>query len=112
MAKIKALRVASRRPGFRRAGLTHPAQAVLHPLESLTEEQIAQLKAEPLLVVEEVEIEESEKGGAKPEASGKPAASVQKGGARKPVAPVKGKPAPAAPASADPAPGGDAEKKD
>lgn len=38
------------RPGFRRAGLVHPAYAE-HPPGSLTDEQIAALLAEPMLAV-------------------------------------------------------------
>lgn len=57
MAKIPALRITARRDGFRRAGIEHPAKPVDHPLDSLTKTQIALLKDEPGLVVQEVELE-------------------------------------------------------
>ena len=53
---MKALRISSKKDGFRRAGLTHPAEAVDHPLESLEPWQVKALQNEPLLVVQEVEI--------------------------------------------------------
>lgn len=49
------LRITSRRDGFRRAGIAHPARPVEHPIKSFTAEQLAQLKAEPVLVVEEID---------------------------------------------------------
>ena len=58
---MKALRVSSKKDGFRRAGLTHPATAVDHPLEDLEPWQVKALKAEPLLVVQEVEIPDPKK---------------------------------------------------
>lgn len=80
MAKIAALRITARRDGFRRAGIEHPATAVDHPVSGLSKAQIAQLKAEPGLVVVEVEIDAPDapepktdtkpaapRGGAKPE---------------------------------------------
>lgn len=48
------LRITSKRAGFRRGGLAHPAEAVDHARSRFTEEQIAELKAEPMLVVEEI----------------------------------------------------------
>lgn len=55
MAKQKIVRIASRREGFRRAGLAHPAQPVEHPADSFTPDQLAALKAEPMLMVDELE---------------------------------------------------------
>lgn len=57
MAKIAALRITARHAGFRRAGIEHPATPVDHPLDGLTKTQIALLKDEPGLVVQEIEIE-------------------------------------------------------
>lgn len=57
MTKVAALRITARHAGFRRAGMEHPDKPVDHPLDSLTKAQIAALKAEPGLVVQEVEIE-------------------------------------------------------
>lgn len=63
MAKV--LRITAKRDGFRRAGIAHPAQPTDHPLDSLSDDQVEALKAEPMLVVEE--IEEKAAQGAKPQ---------------------------------------------
>lgn len=39
--------------GFRRAGMAHPARATEHPDGTFTPKQLAQLRAEPMLVVVE-----------------------------------------------------------
>jgi len=84
MANIPALRITARRDGFRRAGIEHGASPVDHPLASLSKAQIAQLKAEPALVVVEVEIDDPDaaepakpaatRGGAKTETKSEPKA--------------------------------------
>lgn len=66
---IRALRITARRDGFRRAGIAHPASAVEHPLDTLTTAQIAALRAEPMLIVEDIAAEDeagtrAKKGGA------------------------------------------------
>ena len=58
---MKALRITSKKDGFRRAGLVHPAEATDHPLASLEAWQVDALKREPLLVVQEVEIPDPKK---------------------------------------------------
>lgn len=55
--KVKALKVVSAREGFRRGGHSFGREAVTLPLESLSKEQIKQIKDEPLLACTEVEIE-------------------------------------------------------
>ncbi|SMF86151.1 hypothetical protein SAMN06265365_1851, partial [Tistlia consotensis] len=40
---MNSVRITARPPGFRRAGLAHPAEAVEHPAERFTPEQLAQL---------------------------------------------------------------------
>ena len=47
-----AVRIASRRDGFRRVGMAHPAAAVIHPAGTFTQEQIDALCAEPELMVD------------------------------------------------------------
>ncbi|MGA0610563.1 HI1506-related protein [Caldimonas sp. KR1-144] len=56
-APIKALKVISRRDSFRRAGFEFTGEAKTLPLDELTDDQVEALKAEPLLVVSEVDIE-------------------------------------------------------
>lgn len=55
--KVKVLRVVARAPSFRRCGYVFGAEARHIPLSKLTDEQIAVLKKEPLLVATEDEIE-------------------------------------------------------
>lgn len=52
----KGLRVATKRDGFRRAGIEFTGTTVL-PLSELSEEQVEAIKAEPMLVVDEVDVE-------------------------------------------------------
>lgn len=52
----KGLRVATKRDGFRRAGIEFTGSTTL-PLSDLTPEQVEAIKAEPMLVVDEVDIE-------------------------------------------------------
>lgn len=47
-------RILCARPGFRRAGIAHPESATYAPGE-LSDEQIEQLRAEPLITVIEVD---------------------------------------------------------
>lgn len=49
-----AIKIISKRAGFRRCGIEHPDKPVIHPAGTFTEEQLAQLEAEPMLIVEEV----------------------------------------------------------
>lgn len=55
-ATVPVLRVQSIRAGFRRAGRAWTVEPVDVPLSDLSEAQVAQLKAEPLLVVAEITI--------------------------------------------------------
>lgn len=55
--KIKALRITARRPGFRRAGHAWPATPTDVPKSELSLSQVAALRGESMLTVEDVEIE-------------------------------------------------------
>lgn len=69
------IQVTSKKEGFRRCGVSHPARPTDHPAGSFTEEQVEILKAEPMLTV--VEIEEAPKLSANEAiAKAKTAASV------------------------------------
>lgn len=57
---VKALSVQSSQQGFRRAGRAWSKEATVMPLAELTEEQIEQIKNEPMLTVDEVEIPATE----------------------------------------------------
>lgn len=46
--------ITAKKDGFRRCGMAHPASPVEHKDGTFTEEQLATLKAEPMLVVQEV----------------------------------------------------------
>jgi hypothetical protein len=49
------LKITSKKDGFRRCGVEHPATPTLHKDDAFTDEQIKILKAEPMLIVDEVE---------------------------------------------------------
>lgn len=53
MAKI--LRITAKRDGFRRAGIAHRDTAVDHPIDRFTSKEIAALKGEKMLVVQELD---------------------------------------------------------
>lgn len=63
------IRITSKRDGFRRCGIEHPARPTCYPDGFFTAEQLARLKAEPMLVVEEVAEAPEEQG--RPKARGK-----------------------------------------
>jgi len=52
----QVLRITSRRDGFRRAGIRHPAGAIDHPVDRFSAKQIAALEAEPMLSVRYVDL--------------------------------------------------------
>lgn len=53
-AEPARLRIRARRAGFRRGGIAHSARPVVHPRDRFTAAEIAALKSEPMLVVEEL----------------------------------------------------------
>lgn len=52
---VKMLRITAKKDGFRRAGIAHSDKETDHEASKFTDEQIEQLKAEPMLVVQEFE---------------------------------------------------------
>jgi hypothetical protein len=46
------IRIAAKRDGFRRGGIAHPSVPTEYPDSRFTPEELEQLQAEPLLVVE------------------------------------------------------------
>ncbi len=54
----KGLQVTAKRDGFRRAGIEFNGTNTL-PMSELTEDQVEAIKAEPMLVVTEVDIDEA-----------------------------------------------------
>lgn len=80
----KMLRITAKRAGFRRAGMAHPDTPVDHKLSDLSKEQIEALKAETMLIVQEIE-GEAPKPGKQPKPTGDgspPTADAPKGPAR------------------------------
>jgi hypothetical protein len=63
---MNTIRITSKREGFRRAGIAHSTKPTDHPAKNFTKEQIAALKAESMLAVEELDVAET-----KPKASDK-----------------------------------------
>ncbi|HXG29327.1 MAG TPA: HI1506-related protein [Nevskiales bacterium] len=53
MAKV--LRITSKRDGFRRGGIAHSTTPTDHPIDRFTKEQLAAIKTEPMLTVEEID---------------------------------------------------------
>ena len=70
-----AIKITAKRPGFRRAGLAHYG-TVVYPDDYFTLEQLAALKAENNLVVEEVSQEQAERDISNPPASAAPDTST------------------------------------
>lgn len=46
--------ITAKKDGFRRCGIAHSAKRVEYPADAFTSEQLAELQAEPMLVVERV----------------------------------------------------------
>ena len=66
--------ITSKRAGFRRAGIEHPDTPTLYDDAKFTEEQLAALEAEPMLIVQHVDGEpEGVKTKGKASAKGKDA---------------------------------------
>lgn len=53
------IRITSKSEGFRRAGIAHSSVPTEYPDDAFTKDQLAQLKAEPMLVVEEISTKKS-----------------------------------------------------
>jgi len=53
----RGLKVIARAPSFRRAGHVFGAEAKTIPMSDLTDDQVDLLKAEPMLVVQEVDVD-------------------------------------------------------
>lgn len=59
------IRITARREGFRRAGMAHPATPTDYSNDSFTGQQLDQLKAEPMLVVEVIDDKPASKTAAR-----------------------------------------------
>lgn len=57
----KKIRITAKRDGFRRAGIAHHGTQT-YPADHFSEEELAALKAEPMLVVDEIDEPEQPKG--------------------------------------------------
>lgn len=60
--KTPGLRVTSKRDGFRRGGREWSGSTEL-ALDALSKDQLAQIRAEPLLIVEDIELDAPETEG-------------------------------------------------
>ena len=77
---MQIIRIAARKDGFRRCGLAHSASPTDYPSDRFSSEVLDQLKAEPMLVVQELDRsdaapEESKKDDAGKSDKGKKAKS-------------------------------------
>lgn len=59
------IRITAKQDGFRRCGIAHPATPTEYPGDQFSKKELEQLKAEPMLVVEE--IPEAENPGKDPD---------------------------------------------
>jgi len=59
------IRITAKKDGFRRCGVAHPARPTEYPDDRFTKKELAVLKAEPMLVVEELPDEAKKAGGGK-----------------------------------------------
>lgn len=57
------IRITAKKDGFRRAGQAHGSTPATYPDGTFGKEQLAALRAEPMLVVEELPAEPEEKAG-------------------------------------------------
>ena len=48
------IRIRSKKDGFRRCGVAHPEDATDYPNDKFSKKELARLKAEPMLFVEEL----------------------------------------------------------
>jgi hypothetical protein len=48
------IRITALKDGFRRCGVSHPATATDHADDRFSKKELAELKAEPMLMVEEI----------------------------------------------------------
>ena len=62
----KGLKAIPKQAGFRRGGITWPAEGKTVPLDQLTIEQAEQITGEPMLVSQVVDIEPAEAEGSAP----------------------------------------------
>lgn len=68
---MKKLRIVSKKDGFRRCGVKHSTDPKDYALDRFSAEQLAALKAEPLLYVHEVEVDDAPAAGEDAKAGGK-----------------------------------------
>lgn len=69
------IRIKSKKAGFRRCGVSHPAEVIEYPDERFTKEDLKTLQSEPMLVVEIVK----EKKEDPPESPGEAAEAADSG---------------------------------
>jgi hypothetical protein len=74
-----SITITSKRAGFRRCGMPHPAEPVTYDDDKFSEEELKALKAEPMLVVVESEDKDAAKKKAAPEPKPKPNANTSAG---------------------------------
>jgi hypothetical protein len=70
------IRITARRDGFRRAGIAHSARPVEYPLSRFSDAELAALEAEPMLVVERVDLTHNPEGESGKEGAGAAAAKT------------------------------------
>lgn len=60
------IRITAKQDGFRRAGMAHTKEPKEYPDDKFTRDQLAALKAEPMLIVEQIDVKEAKAPAGKP----------------------------------------------
>ena len=53
-----SIRITSKKDGFRRCGIAHPSKPKEYPNDKFSKKQLAELRADPMLIVDEIEEKE------------------------------------------------------
>lgn len=54
----KIIRITAKKNGFRRGGIAHPSEPTDYPADKFKKKELDALKAEPMLVVQELDIKQ------------------------------------------------------
>lgn len=68
MAKADApgrIEITAKRDGFYRGGMRHPSAPTVHPADAFSAEQLAAIRAEPMLMVRDLSPDQNEHGDGK-----------------------------------------------
>lgn len=70
------IRITSKRDGFRRCGVAHPAKPTEHPNDKFSKKELVKLKADSMLIVDEIPDREEDSNNSKLEPAVEPAVEI------------------------------------